>query len=111
MPRQVSRKPKEGYKDIAAERIQRLLELADKIFEKNRDLADRYVRLAWRIATKYNVRLPLGLRRKFCRKCLSFSRPGVSCRVRIQSGCVVTTCLRCGHVVRLPCKTKKQHKR
>jgi len=95
---------KDDYKTIAAERIERLFELAEKAFEKHPELADRYVKLAWKIATRYNIRLPATLKRKFCRKCLSFLRPGISCRVRIRSGCVTTACLRCGHVTRLPYK-------
>jgi len=98
------RSVKDDYKAIAAERIERLFELAEKAFEKHPELSDRYVKLAWKIATRYNVRLPAALKRKFCRKCLSFLRPGISCRVRIRSGCVTITCLRCGHVTRLPYK-------
>jgi ribonuclease P protein subunit RPR2 len=101
------RSVKDYYKAIAAERIERLFELAEKAFEKHPELSDRYVKLAWKISTRYNVRLPVNLKRKFCRKCLSFSRPGVSCRVRIQSGCVTITCLRCGHAVHQPFKSKK----
>jgi len=98
---------KDDNKTIAAERIERLFELAEKAFEKHPELSDRYVKLAWKISTRYNVRLPTALKRKFCRKCLSFLRPGISCRVRIQSGCVTTACLRCGHVARLLYKPKK----
>jgi len=99
------RSVKDDYKAIAAERIERLFELAEKAFEKHPELSDRYVKLAWKIATRYNVRLPAALKRKFCRKCLSFLMPGISCRVRIQSSCVTTACLRCGHVTRLPYKS------
>jgi ribonuclease P protein subunit RPR2 len=95
---------KDDYKAIARERIERLFELAEKAFEKRPELADRYVKLAWKIATRYNIRLPATLKRKFCRKCLSFWKPGASCRVRVRSGCVVVTCLRCGHVARQPLK-------
>jgi len=100
---------KNDYKTIAAERIERLFELAERMFEKHPELADRYIKLAWRIATRYNIRLTATLKRKFCRKCLSFWKPGASCRVRVQPGCVVVTCLRCGHAARLPFKSKKRH--
>jgi ribonuclease P protein subunit RPR2 len=103
------RSAKDDYKAIAAERIERLFELAEKAFEKHPELADRYVKLAWKISTRYNVRLSTTLKRKFCRKCLSFWKPGASCRVRVQSGCVTITCLRCGHAVHQPFKPKKQH--
>jgi len=99
---------KNDYKTIAVERIERLFELAEDVSKKNAKLADRYVKLAWQIATRYNIRLPATLKRKFCRKCLSFWKPGASCRVRVQSGCVTITCLRCGHVARLIFKPKKE---
>jgi ribonuclease P protein subunit RPR2 len=101
------RSVKDDYKAIAVERIERLFELAERASEKRPELSDRYVKLAWKISTRYNVRLPTTLKRKFCRKCLSFLRPGISCRVRIQSGCVTITCLRCGHAVHQPFKSKK----
>lgn len=90
------------FKELAAERIERLFELAEDTFKARPELADNYVRAAWRLKTKYNLRLPKNLKRKFCRKCLSFWRPGASCRVRVQSGRMVVTCLRCGRITRLP---------
>ncbi len=99
---------KAEHKRIAAERMERLFELADEIFDGRPELADRYVQLAWRLKTRYNVRPPARLKRKFCRKCLSFWKPGASCRVRIQSGRVTITCLKCGYIVRLPYKPKKK---
>lgn len=95
-------------KKITAERIERLFELAEGAFKGHPELANRYVELAWRLKTRYNLKLPPYLKRKFCKKCLSFWKPGVSCRVRVQSGCVVMTCLCCGRVARLPHKPKKK---
>jgi len=106
MPRK--HRVKDDYKTIAVERIERLFELAERVFEKHPELADRYVKLAWKIATRYNIRLPATLKRKFCRKCLSFLRPGVSCRVRVKPSYVIVTCLRCGRQVRLLYKPKKK---
>jgi len=97
----------DDHKTIAVERIQRLFELAEEVSKKHPELSDRYVKCAWRIVTRYNVRPPRDLKRKFCRKCLSFWKPGVNCRIRVKTGLVVFTCLRCGHVVRLPYKPKK----
>ncbi|MEW6221891.1 MAG: ribonuclease P [Candidatus Hadarchaeota archaeon] len=92
---------RETNKKIAMERVERLFELAEGEFKMRPELSDRYVRLAWNIKTRYNLRLPAHLKRKFCRKCFSFWRPGVSCRVRVRSGRVVITCLKCGRIVRL----------
>jgi len=80
--------------------VERLFELAEAASQEHPERADRYVKLAWKLKTRYNLKLPQHLKRKFCRKCLSFCRPGVSCRVRVQQGRVVVTCLRCGHIAR-----------
>lgn len=106
MPRK--HRVKDDYKTIAVERIERLFELAERMFEKHPELADRYVKLACRIATRYNIRFPRALKRGFCRRCLSFWKPGASCRVRVKSGYVIITCLRCGHITRLLYKHKKK---
>jgi ribonuclease P protein subunit RPR2 len=97
----------DDYRAIAAERVERLFELAEASFHDHPELSDRYVRLAWRLKTRYNLKLPPHLKRKFCRKCLSFWKPGVSCRVRVRQSRVTITCLRCGRVIRLPFKKKK----
>lgn len=104
MSRRAHRRSTDEFKLIAAERVERLFELAEQIFGKHPELADRYVQLAWRLKTRYNLKLPPRLKRKFCRKCLAFFRPSISCRVRVRSGCMVITCLRCGHTTRLPYK-------
>jgi len=100
---------KTNYKEIARERIERLFELAEQVFHEDRKLANRYVELSWRIATRYNVRIPPHLKRKFCRKCLSYLVPGASCSVRTRSKPrrLIITCFNCGHIVRLPLENKR----
>ncbi|MGC8816830.1 MAG: ribonuclease P protein component 4 [Candidatus Hadarchaeum sp.] len=90
------------FRELALERVARLFEQAEKIFASNPELADRYVRAAWRLKTRYNLRLPGDIRLKFCRKCLSYWKPGVTCRVRVKSKRIIITCLKCGRVKRLP---------
>lgn len=91
---------------IAEERIQRLFELADKRVSGDREdeeqLADRYVKLARDIGMKYNVSVPADLRKQYCHNCLSFLKPGVNCRVRINSknDTVNYECRKCGEVNR-----------
>ncbi len=99
------------FRSLAFERVERLLELAGQAIDGRPDLADRYVRLAWKLKTRYNLRLPKEMGTKFCRKCLSFWRPGVSCRIRIKSGKVIITCLRCGNIRRLPYRGGKRPQR
>lgn len=111
MPQWVSRKLKAEHKAIAAERIERLFELAEGASSRRLELADKYVQLAWKLATSYNVRLPPRLKRKLCRKCMAFLKPGISCRVRTRPSPprIIITCLRCGHHMRIP-RTKRRKK-
>lgn len=95
------------FRELALERVSFLLDHAESIFAKKPELADRYVRAAWRLKTRYNLRLPRDIRLKFCRKCLCFWRPGATCRVRIKPKMIIITCLRCGRVKRLPHSSKK----
>ncbi len=100
--RRTTRGGAEELRKLAKKRIEYLLDLAGQVFKQHPERADRYVKLSWKIKTRYNVRLPAYLKRKFCRKCLSFWVPGSTCRVRLHSGRVNITCLKCGRVVRLP---------
>ncbi|HTZ61572.1 MAG TPA: ribonuclease P [Thermoplasmata archaeon] len=82
---------------IARERITTLFALAER---EARDghvaLADRYVTLARRIGTRYNVRLVPEFRDLYCRGCSSFWVEGRTVRTRLRGGRRVRTCLRCG---------------
>ncbi|MEM1981357.1 MAG: hypothetical protein QXF66_01495 [Candidatus Hadarchaeales archaeon] len=98
---------REDNRTIALERIERLLQLAEEVWSADRTLSKRYVELAWKLKLKYRVKLPSHLREKFCRKCRTLLKPGVSCRVRVRSGRVVKVCLTCGHAVRIPLGGRK----
>ena len=88
---------------IARERIDLLMTEADQAALAGRmELADRYVDLARRVGMRYNVRVPPAYRRRFCRGCYRYLQPGASSRTRLSRGRVVTTCLHCGHVSRIP---------
>jgi ribonuclease P protein subunit RPR2 len=85
---------------LARERIGRLLSLArERAMVKDDAYARRYVALARRLGTRYNVRIPSDLKRWLCKKCSSFLVPGLNARVRTK-GKVVITCLTCGRVSR-----------
>ena len=97
------RKP-EVWKRIAKERVEILFELAEKEFKKYPERSKRYVELARKIGMRYNVRLTRKMKMRFCRRCLSYLKPGVNCRVRTRSDrkSVILTCMECGHVIRYP---------
>lgn len=87
--------------EIAAERMSALAGLSAEAARAGRgDRARRYVGLALRIGQKTRTPRPEGL--AFCKGCLSPLIPGLSCRVRLDRGMVVTTCLECGRARRVP---------
>jgi len=93
-------------KDIARERVKTLFEQAEEIFSEDPKLADRYVKLARKIAMKVNLRMPRGFKRRFCKHCYSYLKHGVNCRVRTQGDNIVYTCLVCKNHMRFPLARK-----
>jgi ribonuclease P protein subunit RPR2 len=81
---------------IARERMDTLLNLAEDVFDKDRELSRRYVTLTRRIGMRYNVRLTQKDKLEICKRCNSFLVPGANCRVRTHAMRVVITCLECG---------------
>ncbi len=100
----MSKLPKKELKKIGLERIEKLLEMSKQNIEKNNDLSNRYVKLAWDIKTRYNITLPKKLKLKFCRKCKTNLIPGKNCRVRIKNQRVIVSCLNCNYERRYPIK-------
>lgn len=78
------RKPSEIV-DIANERIVILFSRAELEFALHPELSNRYVEIARNIAKKFNIHIPVELRRKFCKKCGSYLVPGSNLTVRLLS--------------------------
>lgn len=98
---------KTKQKEIAKERIHKLFSQAEEVFSKNKSLANRYVTLARKVAMKVKLRMPLELKRKFCKHCYKFMMPGVNSRVRTRDGKVIISCLECKKFTRIPVKKRK----
>ena len=79
-------------RETAERQIRELFRQAESA---RQELADRYVKLAWSLSTKTKTPIPRELKRRFCRKCLSYFVPGRNCRVRVSKGKVVCYCLNC----------------
>ncbi len=94
MVRKYQRKPDKNLK-MARARIDKLFLLSDNAFFSSAELSDRYVDLARKLAMKYKVKLSSAHKRKFCKHCYKYLRPGTNCRVRTVSGKLVYTCLAC----------------
>lgn len=94
---------------VARERMVGLLREAElSALAGHPERSDRYVQLARRIGTRYNVRLPPELRHRFCRGCSSYLREGSTVRTRLRSGRQVRTCLKCGRAYRTPLMRTKR---
>ncbi len=91
-------------KNIAKERIEILFKEADKIFKKSPKLANRYIELARKVAMKVNLRIPKQLKRKFCKHCYSYLKPGVNSRIRIHKNKIIIYCKDCKKYTRIPLK-------
>ena len=93
--------PKKQQKQIAQERIQTLFQEAEKAYSKNPSLSNRYVTLARKIAMKIKCRIPIELKRKFCKYCYKFLFPGKNCRIRTREGKLIIYCLECKKYTRI----------
>lgn len=97
------RKNKKAWiREMARQRIKLLFNLAEECFEKAPDLSNRYVLLAKKISMRHRIRMPRALKRRICKECGAFLVPGSNCRIRIRNDRVVTTCLACGMIMRIP---------
>ena len=90
-------------REVARARMIILFTFAQSAVEEG-DLqhANRYVQLACRVGTRYNVRIPPSFRDRFCRRCLGYFHEGATVRTRIRSGRRIRTCLSCGAIRRRP---------
>jgi len=91
---------------IAKERIEILFSLAEKEFKKHPERSRRYVELARKIGLRYNVRLLKDDKRKFCKKCNTLLKPGISSKVRLDKSTktINVHCLNCEKIYRFPYK-------
>jgi len=97
-------KNKKSDKKEALEKIKTLFYEAEKQFSKNPSLSNRYVKLARKIAMKFNVTMPREFKRKFCKHCYSYLVPNKNCRVRIHKSRVIYSCNNCKKFMRFVLK-------
>ncbi|WP_336002585.1 ribonuclease P protein component 4 [Halorientalis halophila] len=91
-----------GEEQLAAERVDRLQELAKAATAAGEtERARAYVRRARRVAERNRLSLPHRFKRFTCDRCDAYLRPGVNARVRTRDGHVVVAC-DCGAHARYP---------
>ena len=93
---------------IAKERIEHLFNLAENVYKVEPKLAQRYIFLARKIAMKSNVRFTKPQKRRFCKNCNSYLKPGYNCSVRTKKGKLVYNCKVCGKSYRMPYLREKR---
>jgi len=97
-----------NQRQIAQERIDILFSEAECDFRVSPENARNFVRHALNIALRCRVRIPVEFKRKFCKNCLSYLKPGVSSAVRLNKQRLIITCKNCGTLKRVPYKNKKR---
>ena len=94
---------------IASERVRILFTLAEREEHDHPERAQRHTALARRLASRNRIHLPPELKRRICPGCKSYMGPTTS-RIRIKQTRethVAITCLRCGHITRIPLRSRK----
>ena len=97
--------------EIAIERMNILFDRAEMEFITHPERSNRYVELALKLSTKYNTPVPDKWRRRYCRSCKSFLKPGRNCTVRLVNSEVNIFCGECGHAMKIPYHKEKKFKR
>ncbi len=97
---------------IAEERIGILFQQAEEELSYNPERSHRYVQMAQNIAQKYNLKIKETWRRRFCKNCQHFIRPGLNSEIRLFNSSLIIKCLDCGDIRRIPyIKEKKERRR
>lgn len=91
---------KNGYKKIAMERIEVLLEESGKNLCDDIESSRRDIELAEAIAKRMDITLPAEIKRSYCKKCKTpYSHKTT---VRLKNGISNIKCSHCGNIRRLP---------
>lgn len=102
-------KDKKIQKTIAKKRIAKLFLIAEEYAsDRKTALANRYVEIARKISMRYLVTIPKEYKTRFCKHCYSYLLPGVTSRVRFNSGKIVVYCQNCKKYTRIPLKNNKK---
>ena len=103
MPKKYYKKPQQLQR-IAENRVKLMFQLAKEVFKNNSGLADKYIKIARRVAMKHKIKLSSSLKKKFCRHCHKYLVPSVNCRVRLHKHRLIYYCPHCKHYMRHPVK-------
>lgn len=85
----------DSNKKLARARIAELFVQAERFAESRPELVKRYMALAKKIGTKYNVRFTNDQKLRCCKQCGAFLVQGKNARIRLERGVRVLTCTEC----------------
>jgi ribonuclease P protein subunit RPR2 len=96
-------------RELVLERIRILFDQAEK---STPGRSRRYIEMALKLSTRFNIRLSPELKRRFCKSCKSYLVPGKTSSIRTSptQKSVITTCRHCGHVSRHPYRLERKKK-
>ncbi len=90
-----------GKSKLKTRAIERIHILFSNAAKADQNTANRAVKLARAIQTKFKVRMPQEFRYRFCKHCLTYWN-SKTMRVRTRNGKVVFLCRACKHIRRKP---------
>jgi len=91
-------------KELVEHRIEILFSEAKEIFKKDKEKSHSLVKKARGLSMKYKVKIPVELKRRFCKHCHSYLMPSVNVRIRTKDGKLISYCLECKKFTRIPYK-------
>ena len=87
-------------RELARKKVLELLGLAYSLAQNDLNLAVKYAEQAFDLSRKLRVKVPIAMKRKFCRRCRAPLIPGLTARFRVKRKTLVVSCLRCGWIRR-----------
>ena len=93
-------KPLTFAQRIAIERMYRLMELAEKEWEKNPLRTRRYIQLIRGFSTRFRTKIPSEIKNKFCKHCGNLWKEGENMTVRVKGKTMNMNCKIYGRLTR-----------
>ena len=100
---------KKEQKKAAKEHLLILFDQAEKSFGEDPKIANRHIRVALNIRSKFKLSLTKDQKSHFCKECNSFLMPGKNCIVRTKNKMMLYHCKECGNIRRFGIKNKNKN--
>ena len=103
------KKNKNFIRQIALERMYRLMDLAIENWEKHSERSLDYLKLMKKIGMKNKVKIPKELKKLYCKKCFSLLLTGKDKETRIKDKKLSLKCKNCGKIKEIVPEKKKEN--